>query len=470
MRIQFGANAYAHEYGGLNDLPLENFMAEAAPERPDTPFRLVPTPGLSSFSILGGAIGRGTFRSDGVISGDIIAVSGAAVYKINSAGAATPITGAVANDGLPVNFAASQTPQLVMSAGGSVYTVSASAVTAFSWTGPTGPITDVEEINQRHLYLEGGSGRVWYSAVANATSIGATDFITAESEPDQLLAIHVIGDTVILFGTDTTELWRETGDPDIPLVRRPGGAIPKGIIGRDAKTQADFGVFMVGSDSIVYRLSDFQPQRISTHPIERKISRLSAANKAKVRLSAYEQDGHSFVHLHIPGAGDYFFDNNIGAWHRRKALGDEVQGYGFGHYVAAFGNVYALTLSSGALVRVDPDATLHVAEPIRRVCSVLVPIDRAPVRISSLVIYGQVRALDGNALGSDPKGMLRVSRDGHTFGVELVRSLGKIGEWSKRLMFSPLGQATPPFVAFEFAISDPVLYFINGAELNVERI
>jgi hypothetical protein len=70
--------------------------------------------------------------------------------------------------------------------------------------------------------------------------------------------------------------------------------------------------------------------------------------------------------------------------------------------------------------------------------------------------------------GLDPQVMLRVSRDGgHSWGNELRASMGKIGEYTKRATFPPLGTARD-FV-FELSITDPVKRVIVGAASTTRR-
>src|SRR5690606_13402712 len=67
--------------------------------------------------------------------------------------------------------------------------------------------------------------------------------------------------------------------------------------------------------------------------------------------------------------------------------------------------------------------------------------------------------------GSDPKVMLRVSRNGgRTGGPERWRALGKIGEYGTRVRWGRLGAARN--FLFEVSVSDPVNLGILGAYLE----
>jgi hypothetical protein len=69
--------------------------------------------------------------------------------------------------------------------------------------------------------------------------------------------------------------------------------------------------------------------------------------------------------------------------------------------------------------------------------------------------------------GSDPQVMLRFSDDGgHTWSNEHWKSMGKIGEYYKRVMWRRLGMTTKlRDRVYEVSGTDPVKIAIMGAEL-----
>lgn len=70
--------------------------------------------------------------------------------------------------------------------------------------------------------------------------------------------------------------------------------------------------------------------------------------------------------------------------------------------------------------------------------------------------------------GSDPKVMLRCSRDGgHTWENEQTRSAGRLGDYTRRVVFRRLGRARD--MVFELAVSDPVRWVILGARVRAKK-
>lgn len=476
-KVKFGESAYVEESYGLPQINLENLFAETANDRPDWGYRLIPTPGVGAqVSTIGGSEGRGTYYAEGVAGGEIVAILGAAVVRMASDGTTTAISGgagAVSNDSLPVRFAASQA-DLVAISGTALYTITSSTITVITSSltsaGASGAPLDVAVSNNRHLVVEAGSGRFYYSDPGDPTTFGG--FVTAERSPDGLRAILVNGADVLAFGSQTIEFWTATDSSTVPLIQRSGFVLSVGIIGTFAKCKIGGVVYWVGHDGVVYQQSGSGRQAPISGPwLERQIAGLSSANQALVRMSSHNWRGHKFVKLYIPTIGDFFYDQSTGVWHRRKDLGDSVLTWSFEYAVEAFGKVYVQRLSNGRLHELSDTTYTENSAYVRRVCESLVPVSAA-TRVQSLIIEGQAGiGLDGTtAQGSDPECMLKIAYDGRVFGDEATRNIGKAGEWRWRPVFGPLGTLRPPVAKMQLAYTDPVGWVIYGGTYNERAV
>lgn len=469
VKIRWGANAYVEEAYDLPAINLENWYIEEAGDRPDWGARLVPTPGLVAFST-GSTEGRGCFQSDAIASGSIIVVYDTVVKKVASNGTETTLTGSVTDDDKAIAFALSQT-QAVLNSGGNVYTVTGSNVTSFTANltaaGASGAIIDVAVVNNRHLFAEDNSGRVFYSDPGAATTIPG--FFTAERDPDQIKALLVVGSNLLAMGSRKTEVWTGTDSSTVPFIQRQGMVFEYGVLGSRARAQIGGAAYWAAHDNTVRRWAGGVADRISTHWLERQIASLTEANKALVRLTAHNWLGHQFVKLFLPGKGSYFFDALTGAWHRRKDIGDEVITWGYDYFVEAFGSTYCQQLTTGRLFRLDAGAFIEGSATVRRVTEALVPVSKSE-RVNSLIVEGQsgVGLPSVATQGWDPLCMLRISHDGHTYGDEIQRQIGKAGEYRWRPVFGPLGTFRPPLVKLQLAYSDPVGWTVYGASVNEE--
>jgi hypothetical protein len=112
-------------------------------------------------------------------------------------------------------------------------------------------------------------------------TIEANDFFAAEDEPDEIVTIRQVGDTVAILGQNSIEFWYATGDTRpkadtfLPVSGRVFslGVLPGSVVRiRDT-------IMFVGTDDKVYALSG-QPEPIGTnHGISERIRRARAAQR-----------------------------------------------------------------------------------------------------------------------------------------------------------------------------------------------
>lgn len=473
-RIQVDPSCLVEDSYFLPSSHLENMYAEAADPRYGWPYRMIPTPGLSAFSdYTAGTIGRGCFQSDVISSGDIIAVYATDVRKTNSAGVTTLITGAVSNDSKAIAFALSQTQAVIVS-GGVPYTVTGSAVTsiaaALTGAGASGAIIDVAVVNNRFLYAEDNSGRVFYSDPGAAGTISG--FFTAERDPDQIVGLLVVGSTLLAMGKRRIEGWTGTDSATIPFIQRNGFVFAGGLIGSRARTELNDVGYWVGSNHHVLAYRSGVPVNIAPPWLTRLIASLSAANKELISLSSHFWRGHEFVHVYLPGKGSFFYDSVEGTWHRRRDLGDElVKMWSYNYFVEGFGATYCQNVTTGRLYKLDDAVFTENGVACRRVMTFMLPV-KEQTRISNIIIEGQAGVgLDGSGVdeNDNPKAMLRVSPDGHTFGDELTAETGRHAQYRWRPVFGAQGTLLPPIAKVELAYSAAVGWTVYGASYN-ERV
>ncbi len=458
--LPLGLSTYQSNDYGFPSVELENWFAEQAPDRNDRPARLLPVPGLVSFaSSLNGAI-RGMDQRDGLLSDKMVVCAGLRVYTITSGGTVVEI-GTVTGTG-KAHFAGSQA-DMVVAAGGTAYTVTGS-LTSITVGASTGNIIDVATYQQRHIFAEEDSGRLWFSDPGDPTAVANTAFATSSDEADPLLGVEVWQDTIWALGTQTIRGYVGTGDVDAPFVPRPGALFSTGIVGNAAIVRADFGLYVVGDDGRVYRAAQ-GIEAISTPPIERLIE--DVTTKSDIRLSAHNWGGHQFIGLHLPGVGDYFFDQLTGFWHRRKEIGNAR--YLAHDFLNAHGVTYVGDRSAGTIYTADRDVFTHNGAEVRRVAQCLFPVEDNRPQISNLVVEMQSGVGLVTGQGSDPQVMMRHSRNGRTWSSEVSRSFGKIGEYNHRCLFGSLGRFNPPLGMIEIAVSDPVPATVTGLYANRSR-
>lgn len=462
MRVPLGVSAYDLNEYNLPTVELENFYAEQKPHLGQV--RLQPTPGLTLTQAAGTGV-RGACQYDGLISGQIVYADGTSLERLSSGGANTSIA-TIASDDYRARFAASQA-DLVMTSGGTAYEVNASSVSSISVGNASGDIIGVAEMGQRFIFVEDGSGRFWYTGVGDLT-VGASNFFTAEGNPDGLVGVLSYGETLYLFGSRTVELWGATGDQDTPFVTRPGAFYPDGVIGRDAYIELEGVVYCVTRAGLILALNN-RRKNIATQHLSQRIQALSEANQRKVSLSAYEWQGHAFLRVTLPGAGCWNYDISTETWHRARTLNADT--HIVDDFVSAFGKTFAL--GSGGIYELSNTVYTEGGAAVRRVAQALIPVQDNRPAFDSLTIYTSTKDIPASGQGSDPELMLRIARDGVVFDDEqqedLPLSTPAAGQYSYPVTWRPLGRMRPPVCKVEVAISDPVGVTLADAQINLAQ-
>jgi hypothetical protein len=234
-------------------------------------------------------------------------------------------------------------------------------------------------------------------------------------------------------------------------------------------------VFFLGGDKtgqgIVYMMRGYQPQRISTPGIESVIRGLDQTLLANARAWVYQQGGHAFYCLNLPGYdGTWCYDVSTGLWHERTYKGPvQIERHRADCSAVAFGKNIVGDYSTGSIYSLDPTVYTDNGTSILKVRTAphfsagLLNVFHHKLQLDLEVGVG----LDGSGQGTDPEAMLEWSNDGgHTWQGPLTVKIGKIGKTETRAIWRRLGRARDR--VYRVSISDPVKTVLIGAELEVE--
>jgi hypothetical protein len=173
------------------------------------------------------------------------------------------------------------------------------------------------------VFNEPDSQRVWVTQLLDGLSIDPLDFASAEGSPDGLVSLIIDHREAWLFGTNSVEVWYNSGEADFPLTRIQGAYNEIGCIAPYSVAKMDNSVFWLGADArgqgIVYRANGYQGVRVSTHAVEFAIQQYD--DLADAVGYTYQQDGHTFYVLNFTNADTtWVFDAATGAWHERAGF------------------------------------------------------------------------------------------------------------------------------------------------------
>jgi hypothetical protein len=322
MKTPILGSTYVTRSVNAADARMVNLFPEVIPEGGKEPAFLQRCPGLTLLSTVGTGPVRGLWAfspNDGVG----FVVSGTQLYKINNAYAATLI-GTVAGSG-PVSMADNGT-QLFIAANGPSYIYNNTTNAFGQITDPDFPgAVTVCYLDGYFVFNEPNSQKMWVTTLLDGTSIDPLEFASTEGSPDGLLAVVSNFREVWAFGTNSIEVWYDSGATDFPLQRIQGAFNELGCAAPYSIAKMDNGLFWLGRDrrgqGIVYRANGYQGQRISTHAVEWQIQQYGDMSDAIAYT--YQQDGHSFYVLIFPTANTtWVYDAATQAWHERAGFVD----------------------------------------------------------------------------------------------------------------------------------------------------
>ena len=476
MKTPILGSSYVARSVNAADNRMVNMYPEIVPEGGKSAAFLTRCPGLRRLV----AAGSGPIRGLWALKEYLYAVSGDTFYRLSLITTTTrwriEALGTVSGSG-PVSISDNGT-QIFIACNPEGFIYNSTTEVFAQITDPDFPgAVKVGYLDGYFVFNEPNSARVWVTSLLDGLSVDPLDFASAEGDPDGLVSLIVDHREAWLFGTNSIEVWYDAGLPDFPLQRIQGAFNEIGCEAPYSVAKLDNGLFWLGSDArgrgIVYRANGYTGQRISTHAIEWQIQQYG--NLSDAIGYTYQQDGHAFYVLIFPSAQTtWVYDVATQAWHERAGWsnGNFVRhrsncqvAYNNQVIVGDFenGNIYAFDLDDYS----DNGDIQKWLRSWRALPSGTNNLKRTAHH--SLQVDCESGVGTNTGQGSNPQMMLRWSDDGgHTWSNEHWTSVGKIGEYYRRVIWRRLGMTLKlRDRVYEISGTDPVKLAIMDAELIV---
>jgi len=432
-----------------------------------------PTPGVELIATDSGAPGRAHIFDPQTQRE--FAVQGTRFNEIAENGTITN-RGTVAIDANPATISLNTVGELLITSGRNAYTFILSTNTFAAVAALAGLATMGDTLDGYGLVLDDATSTVRISDLLDFTTWDPTQFIQRSKAPDPLRAIRAANGYLYLMGAQTGEAWYNAGESPIPFVFHPSGLMPYGIA-------APFSAEIVGAalvwvaatangQGVVVRTPGLAVEIVSTIALANALNGYSSLDDGIG--DSYEDRGHTFYLLSLGTANatwvhDAALPASV-AWHERGTWIAEMSRFDAwrsAFHAFAFGEHRMLDRTSGAVYRMGPSFGVDAGDrPIRRV-------RRSPALVSeNRLLYYPAFELDlesglgatGTGQGSNPQVMLRMSNDnGKTWGSEVLRSAGKLGEYETRVRWLRCGAARRR--VFEVSVTDPIPWRLTNAYL-----
>lgn len=439
--LTLGRSSYERGAGDMADLPVVNMYVEPSDSEGIV---LQSRPPLVDRSVnMGSGPVEALFKADGVLSGDLIGISGGTLYRASTS------LGGVTGSGV------------ARLAGGELGIMAAKGAGLFYYNGTTlapvafpdgAEVADVFYGGSRFWAVRKDTGRLYWTDVLE-TDVEALDFVTAESFPDRLLQGLWIDGMPILFGAESIEFWQQTRSNLPPIAPLQNMVIERGIKNTGAACQFGDTFAAVTNENTV--IMGAQGQIISNAGLQERI-----AASATAYVFTYFIDGAEFLAVRLVNETQAF-DLRTGTW-------SKLETYGLSNWAAQCeaGGVLGSAIDGRTFAFGEGFAELGGV--LERRCRGGLPINGGGVEIMNLRLRanpGHTPFLTGDY--ADAQVEMRVSRDaGQTWGQWVPTTLGRQGRYDQRIEWRRLGIASQPGFLVEFRCTDPVPFRISGALVN----
>ncbi len=478
--------SYTAKSNAVADEELINWFIETI-ESPgaQTKWVLFGTPGLAMFS----ASDNGPTRGQIEILGREFLAGGDTLYEVMADGTRTVRMDAVLDTfGGPMSMAASNIELLIV-AGGQAYCYNLAANTFVNVT----PLLAGSPI--QCAYSDG----YFIVCFANSNKFQMSDILDGTTWPGiQVNAVSVFPENIIGIDVSHRELWvmggrhiqpyQDTGTDEVFDVI-PGALIETGLAATFGHNRLDNTEFWISEDERgarqAWRANGYTPLRISTHAVETALSSYSSDAIADMVTYSYQDGGHLFWVLYIPGTDcSWVYDVAESMWAKRAEWHTDLGTYGphrswnhsyaFGkHLVGDWqtgnlyemkqaydtgGNVYAFVTDDGVVIRRARRSPILVNE--------MEWIYHSQMVADFAVGLGpQPPLLDGNGDPRPPQAMLRWSDNrGSTWSNEHVAGCGMAGQYNTRVIWRRLGRSR--YRIYELVVTDPISWALIDAYLE----
>jgi hypothetical protein len=442
-KFQYGINTYDRDRGNMPKLPVINMTAEDSPIE-DSPV-LQSRPGLSNTGItLGAGPVKALFQIDGVLSGEMYAVSAGNLYEGSTS------VGTV--DGTGPSKIAGFENRVFVTSGASVYQWDGASFSAIVTPGGFN-VTSLCVGTSRLIIIDDGTGKFFWSDVLNP-NVDTLSFATAENSPDKLKECLFIGDTLYLFGTETVEFWpASSADPNLPYQPLVGRTYQVGI--RDTGCATEFATsfaWITNHNQICVG----DPQNVVSSPsLDEKLAKSTTASLWNFFLDGVEclactLDDSTWVFSKRSSAWSLFQSYEQTNWIPR-CYANSVFGSGIDGRLVQWSDTYD---DFGDLLERRFRAGLSITDGT-------VPLYLVTLKTNP----GQTPYLTGTY--SDPTVELAYSKDGgETFSDYKSVSLGSTGKYRKQVRWTSLGYFGSPGILLDIRVTDPVPFRVSDLQAN----
>lgn len=445
---------------------LQNLYVERRPQGEKASLVAFGTPGELLFADFGATPCRGGLEFE---PGSVAyVVHRGTLWEINNAGVTTS-RGALLTTTGRVSLAHNGTQVMIVDGTyGYIYNTSTLAfVQVTDVDFPANPVT-VTFLAGRFICNFLNSSRFYVSDLYNGLSWDALNFANAETNPDPIVAVWASNGQLILLGSLSAEYWASSGALDFPFALIQGTATEWGLGATWSLAKYDNSLAYLVKNRmgqvLVAKLNGYLPEPLSNPDLDSIINGYATTSDASAY--SYMLGGHPMYVLNFPTAGkSWLYDGSTGEFTKLKSFGLARHNADFSFTL--LGNTIVSDSTTGRLYKLTATTLTDNGASIERelVSETVTLPDLSQFDVNCFRVDMEVGVGLTTGQGSDPQIGLSVSRDnGKTWGAQMWKPFGKVGEYATRVEWRRLGSTRQ--ATFKLTVTDPVPVVFVSACLN----
>jgi len=456
------------------DLYLLNGYCEIVEDKQGkTPVQLLGTPGLVRFVTIAAAGGMRVLYT--ASNGRLFGIQGNQFFELFANGAGV-VRGSITSSANPISMADNGRHLFLADHyEGWVLDMATNSFTRV--TDPDFPgASKVDFLDGYFVFVHPNSQQFGWTDLLS-TDLDALNFSSAEGSPDQLVTQLVMHREYWAIGKTSTEIFVPSGDPDAPFARVQGTFLHQGTTAINSVARlGETACWLSNTDQgapIVVQVSGYNPQRVSTHPIETIIQGYSTVEDAVAWGELWQ--GHWQYTITFPTANaTWRLDMVTGLWAQLGSLNPvtgAVDRYPASCFTFAFNRHLYGSHSTGALYEARSDAYTFDGSPLRRE-AILPPVyspengNRVIHKSLQIDLRTGVGSDEGSIPQNNPHLMVSWSNDsGESWSAERLVPIGRVGEHRARAKLYQLGMARDR--RYKIALTDAVRFEVDNILIDI---
>lgn len=384
--------------------------------------QILTRPGITSITTTS-RVARGQF----VWNGSLYQIQSEQLHKITNVttGASTNI-GTIAGTAVVRTEIGFNTATMVVK-GGNLYTLDKSDVLVdISGNANFVPCDALAHINGRFVYIPTSGDPAFFSDVGAAGTVQVLSFFDAEELPDKNNNVFNFKNTLYIMGTDSIELFRDTGASPNPFGRISGARITNGFIGGLLEYNETF--LFIGREkdqsASIYALGSGLAPKISNDAIDLILANFTDDQMADAVTGRFKWRGYDIAYFTIQNTSFAFFGGN---WFELTTLENSVPRVWQGGFINQFEGIYYTAYQDkiGKLAKVSTD----YGERIERIIDLGFQQDNNDFFVCQSVELTVPQGFNS----ADASIGLSMSKNNVEFTTPIFRDLGGPSEYTKHL-------------------------------------